>query len=47
MVVNEGSGGPVFGVMNMKEGAGGAGGAPIEPGSGTVSKNLTVSFELK
>ena len=28
-------------------GLGGGGGAPIEPGSGTVSKTVTVVFEIK
>lgn len=46
ITVNEGgtiqSDSPMY---SMKEGMGG--GAPIEPGSGTVSKSLTVTFELK
>jgi uncharacterized protein YggE len=45
--VNEGSGGAnIYPVYAMK-GAEGGGGAPVEPGSGTVSKSVTVVFELK
>ncbi len=45
--VTEGAGlSNIYPVYAMK-GAEGGGGAPIEPGSGTVSKSVTVVFELK
>lgn len=45
--VNEGiGGGNIYPMYAAKDGMGG-GGAPIEVGSGTVSKSVTVVFELK
>ncbi|MFA6250827.1 MAG: SIMPL domain-containing protein [Candidatus Shapirobacteria bacterium] len=44
--VNEGGGGMDFRPMAVKEGMGGAG-VPVEPGSTTVSKTLTVVYELR
>lgn len=46
--VNEGTSqgvSPVF--SRLESGGGGGGGGPIEPGTGTVSKSVTVTFELK
>jgi len=37
----------IFGIARMDAGLGGAEGAPIEPGSSTISKSVTVTFELK
>lgn len=46
--ITEGSGSS-FSIYNAKmaDGLGGGGGAPVEVGSGTVSQNLTVVFELE
>ncbi|MFA7300747.1 MAG: SIMPL domain-containing protein [Candidatus Shapirobacteria bacterium] len=45
--VNEGFGGGNIYPMMASKGAEGGGGAPIEVGTGTVSKSVTVVFELK
>lgn len=45
--VNEGLGGGNIFPMYAKTMAEGGGGAPIQPGSGTVSKSITGVFELK
>lgn len=45
--VDEGVGGGNIYPMMASKGAEGGGGAPVEPGSGTVSKSVTVVFELK
>jgi len=45
-VVEGAGGGNSYPMLSLKDGAGG-GGAPIEPGSGTVSKTVMVSFELE
>lgn len=45
--VNEGSGtSNIFPLYAAKDGMGG-GGAPVEPGSGTVSKSVTVVYEMR
>jgi len=47
LVINEGaSGSNLYPVYSLKDGMGG-GGVPVEPGSGTVSKTVTVSFGLE
>lgn len=45
--IDEGVGGANIYPMYTSKGAEGGGGAPVEPGSGTVSKSVTVVFELK
>jgi len=45
--VSEGYSGQVTPYFRVDAGLGGDGGAPIEPGSGTVSKTVTVIFEIK
>lgn len=46
--VTEGSSAVGFFPMSaVKDGAGGGGGAPVQPGSQTVQKNVTVVYELK
>lgn len=37
----------LYGITKMDSGFGGAEGVPIEPGSSTISKSVTVTFELK
>lgn len=44
--VSEGTAGNIYPLFARGDGIGG-GGAPTEPGSGTVSKSVTVTFELR
>lgn len=46
-VINIVEGSQTTGYLPMMREAGGGGGGAIEPGSGTVSKTVTVTFELK
>ncbi len=39
--------GPIYGFAMERGGAGGGGGTPIQPGSGTVSKTMTVVWALE
>jgi len=45
--VSEGTATGVTPLFAREMGGGGGGGGPIEPGTGTVSKSVTVTFELK
>lgn len=48
MTVNENGGGQVYPIMwAAKDSSGLGGGAPVEPGSTTVMKSITVVFELR